>query len=135
MSGSPFWSGGEANVAAISEEDAIVVEGAEEIVALDGVFPSSGDVDGYPAGVFEIKLGPAMVTGDLTFGFTGGKGETDFEARGNTRAAHRADERSGSRCNCRVSKCRPKRRRLDPSLRRFFRGASSRLRSHGCVGL
>src|SRR5712664_1327140 len=87
-----FLLGREDEVAAVGEEDAIVVVGAEEVVALGGIFPGFAGIDGNPADAVQIKFGPAVVAGDVAFGFSLGKREADFKARGNSRRAHHADK-------------------------------------------
>ena len=59
--------GREAEVAAVGEEDAVDVMRAKEIVALGGIFPGFGSIDGNPANAIEIELGPAVVTGNVSF--------------------------------------------------------------------
>src|SRR6266852_8746541 len=80
-----FLLGREDKVAAVGEEDAVVIVGAEEVVALGGIFPGFAGVDGNPADAVQIKFGPAVVAGNVALGFSLGKREDDFKARGNSR--------------------------------------------------
>jgi hypothetical protein len=84
--------GRKAEVAAVGEEDAVDVVGAEEIVALGGIFPRFGGVNGNPAKAIEVELCPAVIAGDVAFGLRFGERETNFKARGNPGSAHHADE-------------------------------------------
>ena len=84
--------GREAEVTAIGEENAVGIVSTEEIIAPGGIFRGFGSIDGNPAGSVEVELGPAVVAGDITFGFGFGERETDFEARGDARSAHHANE-------------------------------------------
>ena len=83
---------GEAKITAIGEEDAIGVVSAEEIVALGGIFPGFGSIDGNPTNAIEIELSPAVITGDVALGLGFGQGKADFEAGGNAGGAHHANE-------------------------------------------
>src|SRR5713226_4726220 len=84
--------GGETDVAAVGEENAVGVVRAEEEVALGGILPGFGSVHRNPADAGEIEFGPAMVAGDVTFGLPFGQRETDFETSGDARRTHHADE-------------------------------------------
>src|ERR1700674_1000913 len=56
---------GQADVAAVGKENAVNIVGAEEIIVLGGIFPGFRGVYGNPSRAVEIKLGPAVVAGDV----------------------------------------------------------------------
>ena len=63
---------------------------AKEIVALGGIFRGFRSVYGDPPGAFPIKLGPAVVSGNVAFTIGGGKREANFKACGNAGRTHPA---------------------------------------------
>ena len=87
-----FLLGGKANVATVSEKDAIGIVSAEEKVALRGILPGLRSVHGNPANTSQIEFRPAMVAADVAFRFSLRKRKADFKARGNARGAHHANE-------------------------------------------
>src|SRR6185437_272470 len=82
----------EANVAAQTEHYAIRIDRSKEVVDLLPVLPGLGGVDGNPSDSSDVKLRPAMVTGDLRVSGGGRQRKTYFESRRNAGGAGHADE-------------------------------------------
>ena len=79
-------------IAAHAELHAVHVVRAEEVVAFLRMLPRLGDVHRNPSFAVDVKIGPAVVAGDLGGMFVGRQRESDLEARGNALRPRHRDE-------------------------------------------
>src|SRR5205807_7435509 len=83
----------EADVAAGRELHAIVVVGPEKVAFLVRMLPCFGGIHGNPSVRLQIKLRPAVITGNGSSMLVGREREPDFETRWNSRGSEHANEK------------------------------------------